>query len=359
MTERSEIRRRTERFCETHGLGLPVLLAPMAGACPPGLSIAVAKAGGLGACGALLMRPDAIEAWADAVRKEGADAFQINLWIPDPAPRRDAEAEARMRAFLGQWGPELGADAGDGTPPDFEAQCEAMLAVRPPIISSIMGVYPVAFVERMKEAGIAWFATATSVAEARAAEAAGADAVIAQGSEAGGHRGAFEAAEAERTAAGLFALLPAIADAVRLPVIAAGGIADGRTAAAAILLGASAVMVGTGFLRCPEAELAPAWAEGIAAAQPEDTLLTRAFSGRLGRGLATDYARAAGAEDAPPAAPYPVQRSLTNAMRREALAANDLSRMQAWSGQAGRLAQAKPAGALTQALWESALALLD
>src|SRR5579883_2223637 len=141
---------RAEAFCNAYGLRIPVLLAPMAGACPPSLSIAVANAGGLGACGALLMQPEAINAAAAELRAGGNGAFQINLWIPDPPPRRDPAREAAVRAFLAQWGPEVPAEAGDATPPDFEAQCQAMLEAGPAIISSIMGLYPPAFVEKMK-----------------------------------------------------------------------------------------------------------------------------------------------------------------------------------------------------------------
>ncbi|MGT2482149.1 nitronate monooxygenase (plasmid) [Methylobacterium oryzae CBMB20] len=163
----------------------------MAGACPPALSVAVAKAGGLGACGALLMRPDEILAWAGAVRAGSNGAFQINTWIPDPAPARDPAHEAQVRDFLGRWGPEVPPEAADTVPPAFDAQCRAILEAGPPIVSSIMGLYAASFVAELKERGIAWFATVTTVAEARAAERAGADAVVAQGSEAGGHRGSF------------------------------------------------------------------------------------------------------------------------------------------------------------------------
>src|SRR4029453_16684900 len=144
-----------------------------------------------------------------------------------------------------------------------------------------------------KKRGNKWFAPATPVAEARAAEAAGADVIVAQGMEAGGHRGSFEADEAERRMVGLFALLPAVVDAVRVPVVATGGIADPRGVAAALLLGASAVQVGTGFLRCPEAKLHPGWADALARTPPEGTTVSRAFSGRAGRSIATAYVQAA------------------------------------------------------------------
>src|SRR6187401_661315 len=133
---------RVEAFCQAFDLRAPIVLAPMAGACPPSLSVAVANAGGLGACGALLMPPAAIQAWVDEVRAHSEGPFQLNLWIPDPPPVRDARAELAVREFLGGWGPAVAADAGDTPLQDFEAQCEAMLAARPSVISSIMGLYP-------------------------------------------------------------------------------------------------------------------------------------------------------------------------------------------------------------------------
>jgi nitronate monooxygenase len=350
---------RTEAFCQAYGLRIPILLAPMAGACPPSLSIAVANAGGLGACGALLMQPDAIRAWASEFRTGTNGGFQLNLWIPDPPPARDETAEAAVRTFLHGWGPAVPPAAASLSLPDFAAQFEAMLEAGPSVISCIMGLYPAEFVSRMKARGIRWFATVTTVQEALAAEAAGADAIVAQGMEAGGHRGAFDPANAETAMVGLFSLLPAVVDAVKIPVIATGGIADARGVAAALVLGASAVQVGTGFLRTPEAKLPAAWADAIGRSRPEETLVTRAFSGRAGRSVATAFARAATAPDAPAPAPYPVQRVLTQPMRDEAAKAGDIDRMQAWSGQSGGLAPARPAADVARDLWESARRMLE
>jgi len=349
---------RAEAFAKTYELDVPILLGPMAGACPPSLSIAVANAGGLGSCAALLMQPAAIKSWAVDFRAGSNGGFALNLWIPDPKPHRDAEAENAVRAFLRGWGPEVSVEAGNATPPDFEAQCEAMLEAAPPIISSVMGLYPPAFVERMKAKRIKWFANISTVTEARAAQEAGADVIVAQGMEAGGHRYAFDAATAEANMVGLFSLIPAVVDAVNIPVVATGGIADARGVAAALLLGASAVQVGTGFLRCPEAKLPPAWADAIGRTLPEQTIVTRVFSGRPGRTIATRYARAAVSSEAPRPAPYPVQRGLTQAMRDEAIKANDIDRMQAWAGQSGALASTRPAGEVVGLLWEGAQALL-
>lgn len=350
---------RVEAFTARMGIRTPVLLAPMAGACPPSLSIAVANAGGMGACGAVLMSPDAIEAWAEEFRAGSAGEFQINLWVPEPAPARDEEAERRQREFLAGWGPKVAKEAGDGVLPDFEAQRRAVIAARPKAISSIMGLYAPAFVAEMKERGILWLATATTVDEARAAQAAGADAIIAQGMEAGGHRGTFHAEDAEAQLVGLFALLPQICDAVSVPVIAAGAIADGRGVAAALILGASAVQVGTAFLRAPEAGVHPAWAERLWQTEAHQTRLTRAFSGRAGRGIRTKYVEAAAHVDSPPSAPYPVHRGLTRAMREEAARTGDAERMQMWAGQAARMARAEPAAEIARRLWDEAVEWLN
>jgi nitronate monooxygenase len=349
---------RVEAFTSMAGIRVPVLLAPMAGACPPSLSVAVTKGGGMGGCGALLMTPQSIAAWVGEFRQQSDGSFQINLWIPDPPPTRDVEAETRQRAFLESWGPPVSAAAGDSVLPDFEAQCQAIIDVRPKAISSIMGLYPPAFVDEVKRRGILWFATVTTVTEARAAEAAGADAIIAQGMEAGGHRGAFKAEDAEVHMVGLMALLPQICDAVSVPVIATGGIADGRGMAAALILGASAVQIGTGFLRSPEAKIHPAWADRLGRTEAHDTRVTRAFSGRSGRSVRTHYVDAAASPGVALPAPYPVQRGLTRLMREDAARTGDPERMQMWAGQAARLSKSESAAVITQNLWDEALEFL-
>ena len=222
-----------------------------------------------------------------------------------------------------------------------------------------MGLYPPEFVARLKALGISWFANTSTVAESKAAEAAGADVVVVQGMEAGGHRGCFDASKAEREMVGLTSLVPAVVDAVRIPVVATGGIADGRGVAAALALGASAAQVGTGFLRAPEAGIPAGMGGGAREVRRRKTrVVSRVFSGRAGRSLATDYVRAAISDDAPRPAPYPVQRGLTAAMRVAAVKAGDVSRMQAWAGQSAGLARAESARVILQRLYDDALAIL-
>lgn len=349
---------RARDFCATYELRIPVLMAPMAGACPPSLASAICNAGGMGACGALLMDASAIESWVAEVRATTNGAFQLNTWIPDPEPVRDVQNESSLREFLGHWGPVVPKAAADSKLLDFDLQCDAMIAASPRAMSSIMGLYPADVVTRMKADGIHWFATVTTVSEALMAEAAGADVLITQGMEAGGHRGAFNAVDAQANLVGLFSLLPAVVDAVNIPVIATGGIADSRAMAAALTLGASAVQIGTGLLRSDEANTPQVLSDAMAVAKPEDTVATSAFSGRLGRSLRSAYTLAAASPSAPPPAPYPVQRNLTAPMRKQAIVSSDLSSMQSWAGQSSAYARTGPASEIVAQLWSNAMVLL-
>jgi len=350
--------KRAEQFAAEYAMTHPVILGPMAGACPVGLSVAVAKGGGMGGCGALLMTPEMMKQWASDFRKETEGPFQMNLWIPDAAPQRDPEHETELRQFLKLWGPEIDAESANDASPCFQAQREALLDIAPPVISSIMGLFDAPFVTRMKASGIKWFANVSTVEEAIMAEAAGADVIVAKGFEAGGHSGAFKPENALRHGVGLVSLVPAIADSVDLPIVATGGIADGRTMAAALMLGASAVQIGTGFLRATESTIAPAWSVAIGEARPEGTIVTRAFSGRAGRCIASRYALAMEQTDTPEPAPYPIQRGLTQAMRATAVKQNNIDSMQAWAGQSASMAQVTSATQITENVWQSAQELL-
>jgi len=348
-------RERAGSFCARFGLRAPIVMAPMGGASPPGLAAAVANGGGMGAMGANTSDPAAIAAWVAAFRAQSNGAFQLNLFIPDPPPARDPAAEVLVRDVLARFGPPVPATAGDTPIQDFDAQLAALLAARPQVVNSIMGLFPAPAVAEMKRLGIAWFACATTLAEARAAEAAGADAIVAQGFEAGGHRGSFSPEAAEAQLIGLMALIPRLADHIGIPIIAAGGIADARGIAAALTLGASAVTIGTGLLRTPEAAIHPGWSAALAGLEPEATVLTRWISGRLARVVATDYVRETAGL---PPAPFPVQRGLTLPMREAAAKAGNAQRMPLWAGQSAALAQPTQAADLVRQLWHEAQTLL-
>jgi nitronate monooxygenase len=310
----------------------------------------------MGGAGVLRDGPARIAEWAEEFRAGSSGAFQLNVWTPDP-PAGDADQRSRWteeaREFLGRFGTPGEPPA--GSPPPYEQQLEAMLTARPTVISSIMGLFEPDYVRRLHDRGTAWFACATTLADAIAAQEAGADAIVAQGMEAGGHRGGFDQ-EGAHADVGLFALLPWFADHLRVPIIAAGGIADGRGVAAALTLGASAVQVGTALLRCPETGIRKDWSAALDGLAPEETVTTRAYSGRLARSAPSPYLAAWTEAGAPRPAPYPEQLRLVGQWR--AAGPNGVDPVNLWAGQGAALAREEPAGNVVTRMWREASDLM-
>lgn len=309
-----------------------IIQAPMAGGMTtPALVAAVSNAGALGSLAGAMLSPDKLLEDVRAIRALTPRPFGINLFVletPTPAADDVARAIARLDPIRAELGlPPGQPPARFCEPPaaQFDALCEAA----PALASFTFGVLPGAAVERLHRHGIMVMGTATHVAEAIAWQDAGADAVCVQGAEAGGHRGTFIGRD-EDALIGLAALLPEAVDAVKIPVVAAGGIMDGRGIAAALTLGACAAQLGTAFLATPEAGVHPAYRERLLRANATDTRLTRAFSGRMARGIANTFMDRM-ADAAVPA--YPVQNALTGEIRKAAAARNNSEYMSLWAGQ--------------------------
>jgi len=340
------------------GLEIPILQAPMAGASDDALAIAVSRAGGLGGLAAATLAPDEIGAAVARVRAAVDAPFAVNLLIAREPQADSAAAVETALARLQPWYAELGA-----TPPahpnrfahDFDAQLAALIAAAPPIASFAFDVLSREQVAALQRAGSYVLGTANTVAEARAWAEVGADGICAQGAEAGGHRGNF-LADVEDSLVGTFALVPAIRAAVDLPVVAAGGIMDGRGVAAALALGAAGAQMGTAFLLADEAVTSAPWRVAVAAAPDDPTRLTRAFTGRWARGLENRFTREMrGLEREVPA--YPVQNRLTQPLRAAAVQAGDPEMLSLWAGQGVRLAASGPAEALVRRWWDEARAV--
>ncbi|WP_165985929.1 nitronate monooxygenase family protein [Streptomyces sp. YIM 98790] len=336
------------------GVRHPVVQGPFGGGLSSvALAAAVTRAGGLGSYGAHHLAAEEIGSTVKSLREAAGDGpFAVNLWVPqDGEDRLPSGGAAPHIARLRPYYRELGLEPPSGPlppVPDFRDQAEALLAAAPPVISFVMGVPPRDVLAAARRAGSVVLGTATTVAEAVALEAAGVDTVVASGSDAGGHRGAFLAPVRE-SLVGTFSLVPQVADAVRVPVIAAGGIADGRGVAAALTLGAEAVQIGTGFLTTAESGAPAAHKRVLLGPQGRTTVLTRLFSGRYARGVPNGFVRdLAAEEDAVP--PYPVQNALMQPLRRAAAEAGRTDRMSLWAGQSAALATGGGAGAYLRAL---------
>jgi nitronate monooxygenase len=321
----------------------------------PELAIAVGEAGALGFLAAGYKRADAVRDEIRAVRAATPAPFGVNLFVPTAEP---ADPDT-LRAFLRRLVPEAerqGAELGEARfdDDDWAAKLEALYEERPAVASFTFGCPDESAVNRLHGVGVAVWVTVTNVREALAAREAGADALVVQGAEAGGHRGGFIADGSDEGGTGLLALLRLIAHATPLPMIATGGIMDGAALAAVLCAGASAAQVGTALMLAPEA--ATPEAQRALLAQPKPTRVTRAFSGRPARGIVNRFL--AEHTDAAPLA-YPEIHHVTSPLRAAARKRGDADAFNLWAGQAHELVQARPAGEIVRRMAAEAVWVLD
>lgn len=320
------------------GVSHPILLGPFGGMSSASLTASVSNAGGLGGFGLYGYDRARIAETVAAIRAATDKPFALNIWLPmgdevDPGPQHSVFAQA-LEPFYQAVGVPVPVRP-ERYVPSLDEQLDAIWEAVPAVLSVVYGVPDASIVEEAHRRGIRIIGTATTVAEAVALDAGGVDAVVASGSEAAGHRVSFLRAP-EQSLVGLFALLPQVVDAVSVPVIAAGGVADRRGVAAARALGASGVQVGTAFLATAESAASPAHRRAIAVTDAEESVLTRAMSGRLARGVRNRAVRAIEAGGS--IAPFPQQNWLTGKFR-TAATEQDLGELQSlWLGQASRLA---------------------
>ena len=349
------------RLLDLIGIELPVIQAPLAGANGPAMAIAASEAGGLGSlpCGML----DATKARAEigAIRQRTTKPLNVNFFChtpPTPDPDRDARWKERLAAYYA----ELGLDASASAPavnraPFDEAMCEVVEEHKPEVVSFHYGLPKPALLRRVKASGCLVLSSATTVEEARWLEAHGCDAIIAQGYEAGGHRGMF-LTDNIATQSGTFALVPQVVDAVKVPVIATGGIADGRGIAAAFALGAAGAQIGTAYLLTPESLITDLHRAALRAARDDQTALTNVFSGRPSRGLMNRIMREIGPmSDRVPAFPTAGRALAPLKAKAEAAGSSDFSSL--WSGQAASLGREIGSGDLTRLLAADAVQRLE
>ncbi len=319
-------------------IDLPIVLAPMGGAGTVALAAAVSNARGFAIHPCAYLSPSTITSDIAELRATTSRPFGVNLFTEQQPYSPDDAAIARAHARLGTYRAELGLaqPAQPARPPEtYAAQIDAILAARPAVFSFTFGIPSGATLARFRDAGIFTLGTATTVAEARALRAAGVDGIMAQGAEAGAHRGTF-LAPIESSLVGTLALVPQVVDATHLPVIAAGGIGDGRGIAAVLALGAVAAALGTSFLRANESGIAPAYRDALRGEAAEGTVLTRAFSGRTARGLRNRTTAELSDDDI---APYPFQNAMTRDIRIAAGQQGRAEFLSLWAGQAAPLAR--------------------
>ena len=338
------------RLTELFGIEHPIIQAPMAGGpSTPELVTAVSQAGGLGCFGFAYTRPDDMRRQVEQVRAATDRPFGINLFVEPEPPEPGDDAKAAAIKALNPWWNDLHVeepkDVRKPYSPDFTAQVEAVLAIRPAVFTGHFHPLSRDVVTAFQAVGVKVGGSATTVEEARVLAATGVDFVIAQGAEAGGHRG--RSLPTEEEGVGTFALTRRIVAAIgeRVPVVAAGGIMDGAGVAAALALGADAAQLGTAFVGCPESGAPEPHKQAVLAAGDRPAVMTAAFSGRLARGLVNRFTR--GMADAP-ILPFPIQNKLTAPLRAAGAKAGEGEAMSLWAGQAVGLARGLPAGELVR-----------
>ena len=334
------------------GIDLPIIQAPMAGVQGSALAIAVCNAGGLGSLPCAMLSADAMRQELTAIKAQTTNPFNVNFFCHLP-PTPSAEREARWRAALAPYFAEFGADAnatpaGPGRFPFDGAAADLLGEFRPPVVSFHFGLPPAGLLARVRSWGARILSSATTVDEARWLEAHGVDAVIAQGLEAGGHRGLFLSDDLA-TQVGTFALLPRIVQAVKIPVIAAGGIADAKGVAAAMALGATAVQIGTAYLLCPEATTSAVHRSALQSDAAGVTALTNLFTGRPARGIVNRVMRELGPISAAVPA-FPLATAAIAPLRAWAESRGSGEFSPLWAGQNATGCRAVPAAVLTRDL---------
>lgn len=340
------------RILDLFGIDLPIIQGPMAGVGTPQLAIAVSEAGGLGSLACAQLTVEQARKDLATIRHGTRRPFNVNFFCHIP-PAPEPERIAAWHSLLKPYYRELGLDP-DGPVPETnrvpfdEAFCALVEEAKPGIVSFHFGLPRQSLLDRVRMTDAKIISSATTVAEARWLEQRGVDAVIAMGLEAGGHRGNFLSHDMARQV-GTFALVPQVVDAVKVPVIAAGGIADARGIVAAFVLGASAVQIGTAYMLTPEARLSEPHRHALRRAADNDTVITNLFTGGPARGIVNRLMRDLGAvSPAAPSFPLAAGALLPLKAKAEATGSGDFTNL--WSGQGGRLAREVPAGELTRQL---------
>ena len=339
-------------FCDRLGIEIPIVQAPMAGSGGVALAIAVARAGGLGSLPAAMLSSTRLAEQIDEFRRATDAPLNVNFFCHKPPAVSPAELE-RWVATVSQFDADLGVDrssaaAGPARRPFDDETCRIVEASRPEVVSFHFGLPAPELVERVHRTGAVVMSSATTRAEAVWLEQHGCDVVIAQGAEAGGHRGMFLTTDVAAQP-GTMALLPRVVDAVGVPVIAAGGLADGRAIAASFVLGAAAVQLGTAYLLCPEALTTPVHRRALAGESADDTVLTNVLTGRPARSRRNRIIDELGpmAADAPA---FPTASAALAPLRAAAEAAGSRDFSPLWCGQAGVVTSDVPADRLTRDL---------